>query len=150
MKSYSFFLAGIIQGSIPDQAIHCQDYRRELRDIIERNVTSARVYCPIENHPESLGYDDAKASRVFFDHIRMVEESDCVVAYLPSASMGTAVEMYAAREAGRAVIAISPLSGNWAIKFLSDRLFPDMDSFRAFADSGGLVRFLEEFYGGGH
>ena len=59
--------------------------------------------------------------------------------------MGTAIEMYAAREARRAVITISPLGGNWSIKFLSDRLFADIDAFEAFAASGGLAKFLEGF-----
>ena len=112
VKSYSFFLAGIIQGSIRHEAVHCQDYRRALRDIIERRrARTARVYCPVENHPESLGYDDAKASRVFFDHIEWSRRVDCLVAYLPEASMGTAVEMYAAREAGRAVVDHKPARG---------------------------------------
>jgi hypothetical protein len=147
VKSYSFFIAGIIQGSIAHEAVYCQDYRREMKEIIQNNVPSARVYCPVENHPESLKYDDSKAFRVFFDHIKMVEDTDCLVTYLPEASMGTAVEMYAARKAGRAVVTVSPLAANWAIKFLSDRVLPDMNAFREFARSGELAEFLEEFYG---
>jgi hypothetical protein len=145
VKPRAFFIAGIIQGSIAE-GVHPQDYRRELKDIIERAVKGAKVYCPFENHPQSLTYDDTKARSVFFDHIEMVAASDCLVTYLPEASMGTAVEMYAAREAGRAVITISPLAANWTVKFLSNRVFGGIEDFRAFAESGGLAAFLDEFY----
>ena len=146
MKPYRFFLAGIIQGSIPDEAVHSQDYRRRLKEIIETHVDGAIVYCPFENHPNSLGYEDTTASQVFFDHVKMAEGTDLLVTYLPEASMGTAVEMFAAHRAGRAVVAISPLSANWTVKFLSDRLFADLDSFSEFAASGRLVEFLDEYY----
>lgn len=146
MKTYSFFLAGIIQGSIASEAVHCQDYRREIKEIIERCVPGARVYCPFENHPESLAYDDARARRVFFDHIQMAAQADCLVTYLPEASMGTAVEMYAAMEAGRAVVTVSPLTSNWTIKFLSDVILPDTAELARFASSGELAAFLDRFY----
>ncbi len=145
MKGRSFFIAGIIQGSISD-GVHCQDYRTLVKDILTEHVEGARVYCPFENHPDSLNYDDEKARRVFFDHITMVTESDCLVAFVPQASMGTAVEMYAAREAGRPVITISPLENNWTVKFLSDMILAGMDEFGEFAASGGLAAFVEEFY----
>ncbi len=146
MKSYSFFIAGIIQGSIPTDSVHSQNYREKLRDIIETHIPNAHVYCPFQNHPASLEYDDDKASTVFFDHVRMAAETDCLLTYLPEASMGTAVEMFAAHQARRAVVTISPLGANWTVKFLSSRLLPDVDSFSAFAASGRLVEFLDEYY----
>lgn len=147
MKGYSFFIAGIIQGSIADQAVHAQDYRAEITAILELHIDGARVYCPFNNHPNSLEYDDSKASRVFFDHISMAAKTDCLVTYLPEASMGTAVEMFAAHKAGRAVVTISPLDANWTVKFLSGRLLRDIGAFRDFAASGGLLEFLDDFYG---
>lgn len=145
MKSYSFFIAGIIQGSIPD-GVHAQDYRRRLKEIIEHSLPGSRAYCPFENHPQSLNYDDEKARRVFFDHVEMVANSDCLVTFIPEASMGTAVEMYVARESGRPVITISPLLSNWTVKFLSDKVFADLDQFEQFAASGQLASFLEAFF----
>ena len=62
MRPYSFFLAGIIQGSIAHEAVHRQDYRSALKSIIEAHVPQARVYCPFTNHPQSLHYDDEKAA----------------------------------------------------------------------------------------
>ena len=146
MKGYSIFIAGIIQGSIPGGAVHPQDYRGELKQILQEHMPGARVYCPIENHPDSLRYEDDKARRVFFDHIEMVAASDCLIAFLPEASMGTAVEMYAAREAAVPVITISPLSGNWAVKFLSDVILADSEEFRAYVASGGLAKFLDKWH----
>ncbi len=148
MRTYDFFLAGIIQGSISESTIHSQDYRRMVREILEECVEGARVYCPFDNHPNSLEYDDAKASQVFFDHIQMAARTDCLVAYLPEASMGTAVEMFAAHNAGRAIVAISPLGSNWTVRFLSDRVLDDIEAFGKFAASGHLVEFLDEYYAG--
>lgn len=146
MSGYSCFIAGIIQGSIAEHGVHAQDYRAAIREILETHLEGARVYCPFENHPRSIEYDDATASRVFFDHAAMAEETDLLVTYVPEASMGTAVEMYAAHRAGRAVLTISPLSENWTVKFLSNRLFGDLEAFREFAASGGLKEFLNEHY----
>ncbi|MCD6405888.1 MAG: hypothetical protein J7M19_08675 [Planctomycetes bacterium] len=148
MRHYAFFLAGIIQGSITQRSTHSQDYRRLIREIIEKHVEGARVYCPFENHPNSLEYDDSKASQVFFDHIQMAARTDCLVAYLPEASMGTAVEMFAAHNAGRAIVSVSPLGGNWTVRFLSDRVLGDLGAFGEFAASGHLVEFLDEYYAG--
>ena len=145
MTEYGFFIAGIIQGSIEGRTVHAQEYRRAIKDILQDHIPGARVYCPFEHHPESLGYDDEKARRVFFDHVQMAAETDCLVTFLPQASMGTAVEMYAAREAGRPVISISPLSDNWTVKFLSDLILPDMEAFREFVASGDFIAFIDSF-----
>ncbi|MHC4712295.1 MAG: nucleoside 2-deoxyribosyltransferase [Planctomycetota bacterium] len=142
MKRPSFFIAGIIQGSIAETRVHSQDYRRQIKEIVEQHIEGALVYCPFENHPNSLEYDQQTASRVFFDHIAMVARSDCLITYLPEASMGTAVEMYAAHLAGKPVVTISPLSGNWTIRFLSNRLLADIDEFGDFVASGELLEFL--------
>jgi hypothetical protein len=145
MKKPFVFIAGIIQGSMPDDGIHPQDYRGRIRSILETHLPGAQIYCPVEHHPDSLSYDDEKASRVFFDHIEMAaREADLVVAFVPSASMGTAVEMYAAREAGRLVVTVSPLSTNWTVRYLSDRLFDDIEAFEKFAASGALSELMDE------
>jgi hypothetical protein len=58
-------------------------------------------------------------------------ESDLVIAYVPTASMGTALEMYSAYLAGVPVVAISPLATNWVINALARRVYPDLGSFFA-------------------
>jgi len=54
-----------------------------------------------------------------------------VLAFVPEASMGTAIEMWEAHQHGAAVIAISPLRHNWAVKFLSHAIYADVESFEA-------------------
>lgn len=136
------FIAGIIQGSIADRAIHAQDYRAELKRLLAAHAPGEECYCPIENHPDSLGYDEETGRGVFLNHVRMAREYDALVAFVPQASMGTAVEMWEAHNAGRLVLTISPMTENWAIKFLSDRVFPDMAAFGAFLAAGGLKEAL--------
>ena len=140
----SFFIGGIIQGSINDVAIHPQDYRTRIKDLLLRWVPGADVYCPIENHPDSLRYEDTHARSVFFGHVDRCGETDVLVAYLPEASMGTAVEMYEAQRKGHIVLTISPMSANWVVKFLSTRVFADLDEFERFVESGELVELLAE------
>jgi hypothetical protein len=138
------FLAGIIQGSISERAIHAQDYRGEIKRLLAKHASAHDCYCPIANHPESLGYAHDQGRKVFLEHIRMARESDVLLAYIPLASMGTAIEMWEAHKAGRLVITISPLAENWAIKFLSDLVFPDIPAFESFLASGGLDEALYE------
>ena len=52
--------------------------------------------------------------------------------------MGSAVEIYAARAAGRTVLAIAPgsMAQNWVIRSYADRVFASIDELRAWlADS---------------
>ena len=125
----TIFLAGIMQGSRREESMHDQDYRKRLKQLLEDHLGGAEVYCPLEIHPGSFGYTDAKGRDVFLHHNRMAGECDVLVAYLPEASMGTAVEMWEAYRAGRVVLTISPLAKNWAVKYLSDHLYATIDAF---------------------
>ncbi len=144
-----FFLAGIMQGSHTEAQLHEQDYRARLKDLITRHFPGAEVYDPLSDHRESIGYDDATGRDVFYFHNRMCREVDVVIAYVPEASMGTAIEMWEAHEHGRGVVvAISPLAKNWAIKYCSHEVFPDMESFESALHSGRLQRRLDELLNG--
>jgi hypothetical protein len=139
-----FFIAGIMQGSRLDLGLHGQDYRGRLRHLIETHVPNADVYDPLAEHQESVEYDDQKGREVFYHHNRLCREVDVVVAFAPEASMGTAIEMWEAHEHGRGiVIAISPLSRNWAVKFCSHLLYPDFDDFETDLLSGDLLTRVE-------
>ena len=70
-----FFIAGIIQGSKPD-GIHGQDYRDRLKEIFTAAFPDDEVFCPFENHPESLDYDDGTAGRVFFALMQCAPDAD--------------------------------------------------------------------------
>ena len=138
-----FFVAGIMQGSRPE-GIHGQDYRGRIKDALTAAFPGDQVFCPFENHPESVGYGDTRASRVFLDLVREAGESDVVVAYVPEASMGTAIEMWSAFENGRVVVAISDMAKNWVIRFCSHHVCEDLGEFEAFVGSGGLARLIGE------
>ncbi len=135
---FSVFLSGVMQGSNADTSLHAQDYRQQLRDIISAEHPEAEVVCPAEMNPDSVAYDNEAARRAFMDELDLAAETDVLVAYAPVATMGTAVEMYRAYAAGRLVFTVSPMTTNWAIRFLSTRVFADLGEFEAFVRDGKL------------
>ena len=133
------FLSGIIQGSRRGKNIHTQSYRDILKDVLRRYAPDAELICPIDLHPNSVDYDDVLARQTFEDMVRLATEVDLVVAYLPEASMGTAVEIWQAHKSGVPVLTISPLAENWVVKLASLRVFPSVADFEAFLAAGGLA-----------
>jgi 23S rRNA (adenine2503-C2)-methyltransferase len=136
------FLAGIIQGSKVEPEIHRQDWRGPIRAAIERHLRGAEVYCHFSRHPNSIEYDLPEIRRTFTEGLRQVADSDVLVAYLPGASMGTAIEMAEAVRAGAVVLTITPLAANWVVRAYSDAAFPDVESFEAFLASGELAGLI--------
>lgn len=137
------FLAGIMQGSHLGAVLHNQHYREDLKALLEQHLPAAEVYDPLADHADSLDYDDDFGRSVFMKHNRMCSEVDMLIAFVPEASMGTAIEMWEAHRAGKRVITISPLSHNWAVRFLSDIVYSDINAFRDALTSGKLLRDLE-------
>ena len=84
----------------------------------------------------------ARLKETIAEGIREAGECDLLVAYLPSASMGTAIEMYEAARNNVVVLTISPLAANWVLLAYSDRIFPDISAFEAFLAAGGLSEVL--------
>lgn len=139
-----FFIAGIMQGSHRTAVLHDQHYRARLREQLTTHFPGARIYDPLVDHGGSLGYDDVQARAVFYQHNRMCREVDVVIAFVPEASMGTAVEMWEAHEHGRGiVIAISPLLQTWAVKYCSHLQYADWESFESELASGELSTKIE-------
>lgn len=136
------FIAGIMQGSLREAALHAQDYRPRLRELLQQHLPRAEVYDPLTDHGESLAYDHEVGRAVFLRHNQMCAECDLVIAFVPEASMGTAIEIWEAHRAGRKVVTISPLAHNWAVKFLSDVLYETIDEFEADLISGRLASRL--------
>ena len=112
-----FFLAGIMQGSHAAARCHDQDYRAHIARLIETHFPDADVYDPHAKHSTSLDYTHETGREVFFRHNFLCREVDVLVAFVPEASMGTAIEMWEAYQHRAAVITISPLKHNWAVKF---------------------------------
>jgi hypothetical protein len=140
-----FFLAGIMQGSHLGAVLHNQGYRARLKQLLLEHFDDCEVYDPLADHGQSLGYDDATGRSVFYRHNRMCREVDVVVAVVPEASMGTAIEMWEAHEHGRGIVlTISPLVHNWAIKFCSHAVFPDIEAFEDAVRSGTVLDLIRQ------
>jgi len=138
------FLAGIIQGSIAEAEIHDQNWRGPIRRVLEEQLGDADVYCHYSEHPNSITYGLPDIRTTLAEGIRRATRCDLLVAYVPSASMGTAIEMYEAARAGAVVLTVTPLRANWIIRAYSDRIVADEDELEAFLASGGLAGLLAD------
>ena len=126
------FLAGIIQGSIKGKEVYPQDYREKLKNIFRRSFPDHEIYCPWENHSNAIEYSDEEAKRTFLHHIDLVKKAKLLVAYLPEASMGTAIEMWEAYKSGVEVWSITPMIHNWVVRITSKRIFKNLDELEGF------------------
>jgi len=142
-----FFLAGIMQGSLTEATVHDQDYRQHIKELLEAHFPDTDVYDPFAGHSESIRYDEATGREVFLRHNKMCREVDVLLAFVPEASMGTAIEMWEAYQHGAAVIAISPLRHNWAVKFLSHALYDGVPEFESALTSGEVRSRVSEVLG---
>ena len=137
------FLAGIIQGSKVETTIHDQDWREPLKRICAEHLPAADVYCHYTQHPNSIQYDLPMIRATLEEGNRKAAESDLLIAYLPSASMGTAIELYEAARRGAATVTVTPMYANWIVRAYSDQICEDLDAFETFAGGGDLSRLLE-------
>ncbi len=123
------FIGGVIQGSRNDNGIEDQGYRGKIAAALRARWPAVDVIDPVVLHPESVTYDDAAAKETLFAMAELAAGSDVVIAYLPTASMGTALEMYMAYQNGVPVLAITPMAENWVVRVLARRVFRDLDTF---------------------
>jgi hypothetical protein len=145
-----FFIAGIMQGSYTAAKMHDQDYRPRITQLIQQHFPGAEIYDPLARHKGSLGYDKLTGREVFFKHNLMCRQVDVLLAFVPEASMGTAIEMWEAHQHGAAVVTISPLAHNWAVKFLSHVLYADVAEFQSALESGQLAQRIAAVLGAKH
>lgn len=136
------FIAGIMQGSRMDRYIDDQDYRRIISETLTKHRADLEVVDPNELHPNGVDYDDALAKATLLEMADLASRVDLTVAYLPEASMGTALEMWKAFEAGVPLVTISPMADNWVIKHLSSAVLPDLDAFNKWVAAGGFDKLL--------
>ena len=130
------FISGVMQGSREDHLIGDQEYRNKIAETLLKNVPDVNVVDPWKIHPDSVNYDQKQARQALLSFTKMVKEVDVLIAYLPQASMGTAVEMWAAFEADIPIICISSLNHNWVIGTTSDMVLPDLESMLEYIRSG--------------
>ena len=123
MKINTIFIAGIIQGSKKGKVLHNQNYRKDLKKLLNKYFPEARIIDPVSVHPRSAYYTYKTGKKVFHKSIKQALSSDLFIAYLPEASMGTAIEMWECHRKKVPVWTISLLRENWVVKFLSKKVF---------------------------
>ena len=136
------FLAGIIQGSLKDPTIHEQDWRGPVARMLAEHLPHADVYDHFAKHPGGIDYDLPRIRATLEEGNTACASSDVVICWLPEASMGTAIEMYLAHQAGRLVLAITPMAPNWIVRAFSNRIFADLSAFEGYLRGGGVQRDL--------
>ena len=133
-----------MQGSLAEASIHDQSYRVVIGAAIKARFPEAEIIDPLELHPDGgLNYGPEEAKRTLLEMAAEAALADVLIAYLPEASMGTAVEMWEAHRAGKPVLTISPLAENWVVRFLSTRVFPSLAAFESFVAEGELEKLFE-------
>lgn len=137
------FIAGVMQGSRQDPHIDDQDYRVRIAGALREHMPDVHVTDPWTLHPDSPSYDDGQTRDTFVANVDLAREADLLIAYLPYASMGTAIEMWAAYSSHTYVIAITPMAHNWVVRITADEVLPDLDSLFAYIESGRLLSRLE-------
>lgn len=125
------FIAGIMQGSKKGKGIQEQDYRAQIREAVNLRFPEVEVLDPFSLFPDSVDYDDQRAKQVLFDMAAEAASSDVLIAYLPEASMGSALEMIRAYDNNKIVYCITPMKKNWFINSVSTRKFADLEDFIA-------------------
>ncbi len=122
------FIGGIMQGSHQSNVMSDQGYREEITAALVERWPELEVWDPLRLHPDSVGYDDTAARDTLLAMLELAQKSDLVIVYLPTASMGTALEMYVAHQAGVPVIAVSPMVHNWVLRAFATQIYPDLES----------------------
>ena len=134
------FIAGIMQGSRDDDRIADQNYRTILTQAIERNIPGAVVTDPWTIDPNSVSYELDQAKEAFLTNTSLAADADVLIAYLPQASMGTAIEMWTAFSAKVPIVVVSPLKRNWVVWVTADETFYDLESLLAEIESGRFAQ----------
>jgi Nucleoside 2-deoxyribosyltransferase len=138
------FLAGIMQGSHFGTLVHDQQYRQSLRTILEAHWPQAEVYDPFAGHANSISYSRNRAREVFLEHVDMCRRADLVIAFIPEASLGTAIEIWEAWQHGRTVVTISPMVHNWVVLLASAKVYRDQEEFQAALHSGQIDSLVKK------
>jgi nucleoside 2-deoxyribosyltransferase len=135
----SFFLAGIIQGSRKGKILHNQDYRLKIKNILKKYFPKSQIVDPVNVHPDSVEYDYKTGESVFHASIKQATQCDCLIAYLPEASMGTVIEMWECYKKKIPVWTIIKMKENWSVKFLSTKIFETLEEFEGFLKNKGFL-----------
>lgn len=132
------FIAGVMQGERLDDQIDGQAYRLRITQALRAHVPGVIITDPWAMHPDSVIFDAVTARHTFLTMTRQASEVDLLIAYLPKLSMGTAMEMWQAHQAGVYIIAVTPYIHHWAIRFTANEILPDLHSLLSHIEAGRL------------
>jgi hypothetical protein len=137
------FIAGVMQAERLDDQIVSQDYRTRITQALQSAIPQVTITDPFALNPGSVNYDDARARHTFLTMTKKAAEADVLIAYLPQMSMGTAMEMWEAYQAGAYIIAITPHIHHWAIRFTTNEILPDLESLEEMIGNGRLHQIMQ-------
>lgn len=157
----TYFLSGVMGGSgggastIQTVPVVPQDYRQLMSKAILAADATASIIDPgviipdaaAKYHPpgtpaDSYWTDNSIVQHAFAECVKLAAAADVVVSYLPTASMGSAIELHAAREAKKYVLVIAPgkMRGNWVVRSYADEIFDTLDDLEEWLLSRGKDR----------
>ncbi|MCB8982846.1 MAG: hypothetical protein H6659_03400 [Ardenticatenaceae bacterium] len=138
------FIAGIMQGTRLDDQIDSQSYREQIAAALQTHVPDVSILDPWALNPNSVTYDEERARHTFLTMTREAAKADMLIAYLPQPSMGTAMEMWEAFNAGLYIIAVTPLVHHWAVRFTASEILPDLETLLADIENGRIAHILRQ------
>ena len=136
------FIGGVMQGSRQDDQIDSQVYRVRIAEAFQQYAPEISVIDPWALNPNSVNYEDGLARDTFLSMTRKVKEADLMIAYLPQVSMGTAMEMWEAYNAGIYIVAVTPYLHHWAVRFTASEILPDLDALLTEIENGRLPQLI--------
>ena len=136
------YISGVMQGSIKGHGIQGQGYRQAISEAVRTRNPDVEIYDPFLAFPNSVEFDDQLAKQALFTMADEAASADVLIAYLPEASMGTALEMTRAYDNGKAIISISRLEKNWFIRAVSAKLFFSLEDFIVWVRQTNLSELL--------
>lgn len=147
----SWFLSGVMGGSGTGKnstlgiAMESQDYRGRMHaaivavdpsavliDPLDIGAKRAATYYPPGTPTALMWKDDTQVRDTLEEAVSAAAASDVVVSYLPTASMGSALELHAARAAGRLVVVIAPggsMATNWVVRAYAHKVLESIEEF---------------------
>ena len=137
------YISGVMQGSLKGHGIQVQEYRKVISDSVKELHPEAEIYDPFLVFPDSVEFDDQRAKQTLFLLADEAGVADVVIAYLPEASMGTALEMMRAYDNGKIIISITDLEKNWFVRAVSTKIFISLDEFCTWIQSTHLSEIID-------
>ncbi len=134
------FIAGVMQGERRDDQIDSQSYRSRITEALRTHIPEVTITDPFALNPNSVNYEVEQARHTFLTMTKEAGKADLIIAYLPSVSMGTAMEMWEAFQSGVHIIAVTPYVHHWAIRFTATEILPDLETLFQRIESGTLMQ----------